>query len=128
MPTLPLSSLNCQTSPFITTDVFLYHQDRSPSFQTTLWNCLPLCPEYIQSLSACTITSPGTRLLGACRSSGEVARTCPSESLCFRTAGAHDTPTQYSVQSILSFHSQPKGRSIFSFSAEFLNYKRNSLL
>lgn len=73
MPTLPLSSLNCQTStPFITTDVFLYHQDRSPSFQTTLWNCLPLCPEHIQSLSACTITSPGTRLLGACGSGTNV--------------------------------------------------------
>lgn len=48
----------------------VYHQDRSLAFQTTFWNCLPLSPEYIQRLCACTIPSPGMHLLRACRNFG----------------------------------------------------------
>lgn len=36
----------------------VYLWNRSLAFQTTLWNCLPLFPEYIKSFCACIITSP----------------------------------------------------------------------
>lgn len=66
--------------------------------------------------------------LGACRSFGQVAPTLPSVSLYFRAGGAHHTLMQGSVQSTLSVHSEPMARTVFSFSAESISYKRISLL